>query len=219
MEIYARYFLFHFFVKSLLKPCHSTFVNNTDVTFNYSLTTIRLNSINLSDPFWIDISVNLDVQEREALERCIKSVESTPALLKLPKVVNNLYSTLKHFTDDKCLLAINNFEGVDIQPTIEFPVILRNLDLAVGQLIYFHPSYNKTQHKTNTFWTQKVRISKLNGNFSKSWPHDIYNFSFYNNCRLFPYIYSLCVRCQKCSMFGPKRAQLYSVIKAVAILD
>ncbi len=125
------------------------------------------------------------------METYIKNLQTTPRVPHLPKVVNDLYSTFKHFTDEKCLIVVNNFEGSDIQPTIEFPVILRNLDIAVGQITYLNPYYNKKYYKVRTFWTHKEKISKLNGNFSIFLPYDTYTFNLKECFRWFSFVYSL----------------------------
>ncbi len=64
----------------------------------------------------------------------IEPLQSIPPFPKVPKVVTNLYNVMQHFIGDNCLIVVNNFEGNDIYPTIQFPLMLRQFDLARGRV-------------------------------------------------------------------------------------
>ncbi len=92
----------------------------------------------------------------------------------------------------KCLIVKNNFEGVNIQPTIEFPLILRQLDVALGFSKLFNPTNEKeTLWEAGTVWIPQQMASRLNGNFSKVLPKGSVSFDWRHSCPFLKYIYSL----------------------------
>lgn len=72
----------------------------------------------LLDSFTETYLRELHEKERLAVIEYLENIESTPILPKIRKTVTNLYSTLKDFISVNCLIVVNNFEGVDMYPTI-----------------------------------------------------------------------------------------------------
>lgn len=156
---------------------------------NYTLTTKLVHSMSLQDSF-----INIDkhsnrkyFEKQQTIKKHIKHIKSTPTLPKLHKSVNNLYSILNTLINDNCLIAINNFEGIDINPTIAFPVILKQFELGVGQVKYFHPIYKQFNSEIDVLWIPSNKVVKLNGNVSS----DIFNEYSWWSCSILKYLYSL----------------------------
>lgn len=80
--------------------------------------------------------------------------------------MQNLNPVLKTFAENKCFIAINNFEGVNIEQTITFPVILRKFELALLQNKYYLRSNLKIETFSDLIWLPKELIHQVNGNFS-----------------------------------------------------
>ncbi len=105
---------------------------NSTITFRYNLITKSLDSSMLSDSTTLDLIE--DLRGYWSIMDYLENVKSTPTLAKEPKVVKNLYTVLKIVIDNKCLIALNNFESADIYTTVVYPVVLRRLDLTVGKV-------------------------------------------------------------------------------------
>ncbi len=126
---------------------------------DYSLTTKLLNTIASSDP---DIKDYLQYVDKnylyggQAVLKYLRNIKSEPILTKRRKTVNNLYSALKHFMDDNCLIVVNNFESVDLHPTTEYPLILRQFDIALGRAEYLE--HNKLKTILNILGCQMLRF-------------------------------------------------------------
>lgn len=86
----------------------------------------------------------------------------------VPHSVKNLYSFLKTFADNRCLVAINNFVGVNIEPTIVLPVIARKFDLALLKREYISPYESKLRTYSDLIWIPKELVQQLRGKFSIS---------------------------------------------------
>lgn len=129
MEASNLYLLFHAFLLVLLQPNLSKAENKPAVILTNSP---------FPNPFQFLINLiakgpkNSQTSHlRSPSKKAKKDVEKQPKLFKEPKNVTNLYSTLKHFLNAKRLILIINFEGVDIHPFIEFPVILKQLEMTL----------------------------------------------------------------------------------------
>ncbi len=85
--------------------------------------------------------------------------------------------------DDKCLIVVNNFEGADIHPTIAYPLILRQFDIALERADYTD-AYDITRSELRTLWVPKDMVFKLNGNFST-------NYRFHSWCLAVKYMSSI----------------------------
>ncbi len=92
--------------------------------------------------------------------------------------------------DDRCLIVVNNFEGSDIHPTIEFPVIFRQFNIAFGRVDYYHLIHRQRKSEAGTLWIPKQNVSKINGNYSVATPNQ-HLFSVINSeCLILQYVYS-----------------------------
>ncbi len=120
----------------------------------------------------------------KAVKKYIKDIKSNKVSLKVSKTINNLYSALQHFMDDKCLIVVNNFEGADIHSTIEYPLIFRQFDISIARAEYMN-NYDENKSELSTLWVPKDLISKLNGNFSTNYHFDN------DHCSVLKYLYAL----------------------------
>ncbi len=180
------YFLTAIFLKLYL--CRGEI--NTTLKFQYNLTTILLKSMSLSHPFSKKLLPGLTLGEQDVVKEYLELVKLRPKKLKIPKLMTNLYSILKHFFNDNCLVVVNSFEGADILPTIDFPLILRQFDLAIGHVEYIDPRNNKSAFETGTLWIPKKQISQLNGSFYTDEPNKHF-FAWEKNCLIFKFLYSI----------------------------
>ncbi len=191
MAFYTLNILFHIFVLASLQAYLIDEENEAVYKFMYTLNTKIVHSMSPKDPIFYLFS-GYDIEARiGVLRKYIENEKSKPNLQKMSKSVNNLYSTLKHFMNDKCLIVVNNFENIDIQSTIEYPVVLRQLEIAVGSIIYLNPIEEYEVHNIETIWILKETVSKLNSNFSQDWLIDGYYHSFTWECSILKHIYSI----------------------------
>ncbi len=154
---------------------------------NYTLTTKLMNTMTSSDPFIKEYLERVDMRflyNGQAVLNYLRDIEYNKVLPKVPKTLNNFYSTLEHFMKDKCLIVVNNFEGVDIHPTIEYPLILRQFDIALGRAVYTDQK-NRITRELSTLWVPKDMISELNGDFSTNYHFD------YDRCFVLKYLSSI----------------------------
>lgn len=134
--------------------------------FNYTLNSQLLNSITqdekgleyLSNLKWFD-------GDKEKVKQYFKDFKLT-ANASPKEPFHNLYSFLQTSTVNKCLVVVNNFAGVNIQPTIALPVILRKFEMAVLQAEYFSVKEQETKINTDMIWIPKDLLKQVNGNFS-----------------------------------------------------
>lgn len=180
---------------------------SSGITLKYTLTTKFLSTMSLSDPLVNEYLEDweFDLYITQPVQKYLKDIKSIQILPKVSKTVKNLYNVLKHFMDDKCLIVINNFEGADIFPTIEFPLMLRQFDIALGRAEYTHKM--EKYNSINTLWVPKEIISKLNGNFSTKISRKLLQSAW---CETSKYLYSLWpVANQNQGCLGPKSLKFH----------
>jgi len=115
-----------------------------------------------------------------------------------PKLVSNLYSILEHFFIERCLVVINNFEGIDL-PKSDFPVILRRFTLAELGVKFKFSWEDTTDYNSQSIWIPPEQVSKLSGSFTKQSTiktKEYYDFyepqnSFGLPCSISKYFYSV----------------------------
>ncbi len=189
----TSWFVLHIVLLSLAKCNLSNSGTNLSNRFHYTLATTLWRSYPLSDPETRNKLARLLRQEFGAVEIHLNKMRPAATLPKVDKTVLNLYAALKHFMDANCLVVVNNFEGIDINPTIEYPLILRQFELGIGRVEYFHPINQQIMATSGTIWIPKEAVFKLNGKFWTATPSNDY-FSKGNDwarCSLLQYIYSL----------------------------
>ncbi len=87
--------------------------------------------------------------------------------LATPRNVENLHSILEHFGNDKCLVAINNFLGADIQMNPHVPVILRRFELVIVHSEMLPDiGFKYLTEKNILIWAPKERLAEINGNYT-----------------------------------------------------
>ncbi len=107
---------------------------------------------------------------------------SSPAT---PKTVENLELDLKHFGNDNCLIAINNFLEADIQINNQVPVILRQFGLVIlHSEIQSFPSSD-----SDLIWAPKEHLALIDGNYMVNDDYDIIL-----NCHISKYFAPLGIR-------------------------
>lgn len=184
MEVFKQFFWVSviFLGLSTLNQLNSE-ERSTYTIIKYTLTTRILNASSLSDK---NIKVLIRKFRRGHAQRAMTRYLYTLRRKQkpgLPKIVNNLYSTLKHFTQENCLIVMNNFEGIDVYPEISFPIILRKFDLAILEFEYVDPFDNSRESVIDVLWLPKNRLSKLNGNFFTQIPNNISWYELRDNLR------------------------------------
>lgn len=136
MKTGTLYLLVSHLLAGFIIPNLSARVKDRQINFEYTLTTKLFGSMNLSDPATEKYLKHLTDSEQCAIQEFLRYREPIPNLLKNNKTVKNLRSTPNHFANDNCLIAFNNIEGTDINPTTSFAVLLTQLDLAFGLAKY-----------------------------------------------------------------------------------
>ncbi len=144
--------------------------------------------MSFSDP--LD-NYNLRVLEhRIKVKQYVKSFETMSTKYKSPKFLNNFYSTFNHFMRDNCLIVVNNFEGVDMHQTIEYPMIFRQFDAGFAHIEYFDSRKNCSKWEIDTVWIPKEMVSRLNGKVSIGRLNDEYFDITEPDCSIIKYLYS-----------------------------
>lgn len=146
---------------------------NIMVTLNYSLTTKLLSTLALSDPLMVTLSRNSFLRERYKLVKQYlgqSALTSTSSNTNSPKSLNNMHSFLEKFSNGNCINVINNFNGIDLIPTVSIPIILRRFDLALNHLEILSEVGQWKRPKINVIWIPHRNVPNLNGNFSINVP-------------------------------------------------
>jgi len=174
--------LVHFFIFSYLTLFPPKCETKETFPYNYTLSTNLLKSMPVSDPIARKFFESLHYSNDGADKEHQNYINSAQFRTKAPKLVKNLYSTLKYFINQHCLIVLNNFEDVDIHPEIDLRLITRQFEIGYGVLNGYIDDW---------IWIPKELVPKLNGNFSREPPkHTFFNGS-YKECQLFNYMYSI----------------------------
>lgn len=152
MEVFKLHILVYIFVFSFSTYFTPKCETKETSPYHYTLSTKLLKSVHLQDP--------IAKKFFNSFEEHNNYINSVSMPTKVPKLVKNLYSTLKHFIKQNCLIVVNNFEGADM--------------------------YSK-----DWIWIPKELAPKLNGNFSRQTPKDMFFHGSYKECQPFNFIYSI----------------------------
>lgn len=145
----------------------STDANQHKIPIKYKFNTKLLSSITSLNEIPKENTKSINKEFYKAVKTFIEESKLDRKIsFNTPNTINSLYLTLNHFMLDKCLIAINNFEGIDIQPTALYPVTLRQFDLSLHLVVYSIQISRTAQYLIDVIWTPNNLISQLNGNFS-----------------------------------------------------
>jgi len=73
--------------------------------------------------------------------------------------------------DANCLIVLNNFEGADIKPTVDFPLIIKQFEVALARVDYTYPIKQIRDFDAHLVGLPKAKIDTFNGNFSPKTPN------------------------------------------------